>query len=254
MRTAFVNDAAAILLAARKDRIPIARLVDDAGLQSFEEAHAVQDKLVRDSGGAGSWKIGKITAANPSPYAPILATDVLTSPATYAMGDVQAVGIEGEIAFILGVDLPAAKTPFTREAILGAVESAHVAIEILTSRYVDPAVMPMVAHVADCIGNCGLLIGEALLNWRTDDLVAPGLSACVDGKAKGLSGANGGGDPIDLALSLANLCAARGIHLRAGLAITTGTTTGLIFAPAGSLVTIERDGRVLASLTLCSGS
>ena len=64
-------------------------------------------------------------------------------------------GVEAEIAFLIGKDLPPRPSPYTRDELVGSIASCHPAIELLESALRDPDA----AESAD--SDCGFAV-----KWR----------------------------------------------------------------------------------------
>ena len=88
-------------------------------------------------------------------------------------------GIELEIAFRMGRDVPAGATA---AQVLDAVAAAHVVFELCQSRLVEPGTHPRHVMLADCISNAGIVVGPEIANWRGQDLKARPGRLLVDGK------------------------------------------------------------------------
>src|SRR6185312_10262697 len=94
---------------------------------------------------------------------------------------------------------------------------------------------------ADFTSNGALVVGPAA-GWPPFDLARPPARILFDGRqAAGPSG-NSGGDPLRLLAELVTHAARRLGKLAAGTYVTTGSTTGLIFAKQGTHVVAEFPG------------
>ena len=78
-------------------------------------------------------------------------------------------GIEAEVAFRLGRDLPPlrAGARYEREAVCAAIVSAHAVIEVVASRFVDPDAVSKLELIADQLINSLLVVGPSCPNWQS---------------------------------------------------------------------------------------
>ncbi|HZL25792.1 MAG TPA: 2-keto-4-pentenoate hydratase, partial [Acidobacteriaceae bacterium] len=149
-------------------------------------------------------------------------------------------GLEAEIAFLVGEDLPPRATPYTREEVLAAMASCHPAIEELESAFVDPLTTTRNCQLADLQMHGGFIYGSAFADWRQADFSKEHVTLAVDGSVRvERTGSNTSGDLLRLLPYLANEGAARTGGLRRGQWITTGSWTGNTLGFAGSTVDVE---------------
>lgn len=149
-------------------------------------------------------------------------------------------GLEAEIAFLIGDDLPPRKTPYSRDEVLGAVESCHPAIEVLETAFVDPMKVDRLSMIADLQIHGGFVYGAACPDWQRIDFSQEHVTLAVDGAVRvERTGSNTSGDLLRLLPFLANEGAARTGGLRRGDWLTTGSWTGYTLASAGSVVDVQ---------------
>ncbi len=229
---------AARLLAARRHRQPIARLPEVAVPKSAEAAYRVQDEVTRALGRIAGWKVGAPSDSAEPNCAPLLADRVRSSPARFAATEFRLLGVEAELAFRLGIDLPARSTDYGEDEVWAAIETMHVAIELVDSRYADFPNTDKLALLADHQSNGAFCYGAAIGDWRATDFLRQEARLLIDGKEVARArGGNVAGHPRRLLGWLANHCARRGRALAAGDIVTTGSHTGLHRARAGAKVT-----------------
>lgn len=221
-------EAANLLMDARRTATPIAELPTDLQPASLEEAYFVQDQMSLAYGDVGGWKIGAPAADATPVFAPMPAAWMARTGAILYGPSYRFRGIEAEIAFLLGEDLPPRDTPYTRDDVFAAIESCHPAIEELESGFVDPRVVPKFSSFADLQMHGGFVFGPAIPDWRSIDFSAESVTLAVDGTVRvERTGSNTSGDLLRLLPWLANEGAARTGGLRAGQWITTGSWTGI---------------------------
>jgi 2-keto-4-pentenoate hydratase len=235
--------AAEALLKARRDRVWLDALPEGARPASLEEATAVQQRVAEARGPVGGFKVG---AANPQAVpgvAPLNTVDLIMTPGPVAASRFHVVGIEAEIAYLLGRDLPLRDTPYTRDEVLEAVESLHPVIELVDTRFTRLGVTEPMSHVADQMNHGALVVGPALADWRKIDPVnQPVRLAFNDKTVVDHVGGNTAGDPIRLLQWLADTGARAYGGLSAGMVITTGSCTGLLMIEPGTRVKAEFPG------------
>jgi 2-keto-4-pentenoate hydratase len=234
---------AALLFDAYKSGTRLRQLPDDLRLQSAEEGLEAQAELERRiAKPIGAWKVG--IPFGRTPYHGAIFQDVIAkAPATFKIPlsndpATQVITMaEGEIAFTLGASLPPRDRPYTPAEVIGAVDSACIAIEILQSRLPDFLAAPTAERVADGLGNGGFIIGEPIRNWQSLDRTKLHAGMTINGKVAvdHVVGKKGLLDPVALLEWLANNTAHRG-GLKAGQVVTTGTWTGTHVVHPGDLV------------------
>ena len=147
--------------------------------------------------------------------------------------------LEAEIAFLLGKDLPARATPYTREEVVAAIASCHPIIEELESGLIDPKAADNFSALADLQMHGGFIQGPACKDWKKIDFKTETVTLSINGKLEvERTGSNTSGDLMRLLPYLANEGTARTGGLKAGQWITTGSWTGNTPASAGSLVEV----------------
>lgn len=232
--------AADMLLDARRTNKPIVDLPAALRPQTLEEAYFVQDRLSWAYETIGGWKVGAPNAEATPMFAPMPAAWISSSGCELRGRVHRFRGLEAEIAFLLGEDLPAKKTPYSREEVLAAIESCHPAIEILESAFVNPMETSRLSAIADLQMHGGFVYGAACPDWQRIDFSQEHVSLAVDGAVRvERTGSNTSGDLLRLLPFLANEGAARTGGLKRGNWITTGSWTGYTLAPAGSVVEVQ---------------
>ncbi len=240
-------EAADLLLDARRTFRPIATLPMELRPTTLDEAYAIQDEMAVAYGEIGGYKIGAPTLEASPVFAPMPRAWMAPSGAILSGPRYRFRGIEAEIAFLVGEDLPPRETPYTRDEVMGAMASCHPAIEELESAYVDPRELDKLLGFADLQMHGGFIYGPAVADWRAIDFATEKVTLAIDGAMRvERTGSNTSGDLLRLLPYLANEGAVRTGGLRAGQWITTGSWTGITLASAGAEVDagFEGAGRV----------
>jgi 2-keto-4-pentenoate hydratase len=219
-------------------------------LAEVADAYAVQELVVRELGPVGAWKVGAPSPTAEPVRAPILAATIHPSPVTLPAEAFHVVGIEAEIAYRLGADLPPRARPYAHDDVAAAIEGMLPAIEVVDTRLADHETAPPLWKLADNQINGGLVTGDLVTDWRHFDPLTQPVRLQVDGRVVAESqGGNTAGDPFRLLVWLANHCGEHCGGLRRGQIVTTGSLTGLRFVEPGAqvLAMLEGLGRVAVS-------
>ena len=240
--------------------------LDDESLpRSIEEAYAVQSAfqqiMAQSRGPVAGYKIAYTTTTmrqNSGITEPgaglVLANTVYHSPATVHSGDYMRLGIECEVAARLAEDLPASGAPYDRQRVEAAVESVMAAFEVIDGRgseIQDPQAR-LLAGIATNISNAGVVLGPQPANWRSVDLAASRGSMTINGELVGEGlGSDVMGHPLEPLVWLANMLAARGAGLSAGMVVITGSIVTPKFLNPGdhAVVAVEGLGEAVLDVT-----
>jgi 2-keto-4-pentenoate hydratase len=224
-----------VFLDARRTHTPIADLPPELAPQSLHEAAFVHTTMAIAYEDVGGYKIGAGTPDAEPFFAPMPRAWMAPSGAVFVGPRYRVRGLEAEIAFQLGDDLPPRATPYTREEVIAAIATCHPAIEELESAFIDPKVVANFSSLADLQMHGGFVYGDAVPDWQSIDFATEQVSLSIDGVVRiERTGSNTSGDLMRLLPYLANQGAARTGGLKAGQWITTGSWTGNTSAGAGS--------------------
>ncbi len=231
-------EGAARLLCAARGGTPVHELPTDCRPRSDADAYQIQDAVIRQLGESiGGWKVGAASALSAAFCAPIWMTMIRPSPASYGAAELRLIGIEAEIAFRLGRDLPARGAAYDRvEVTAGA--SLHPAIEVVNSRYADFRSLDRASILADNFSNGGLVYGAAVTDWGSQDLGLTRITVTEDGEPFADSGSGAARDPLAALVDFANLMNGRG-GVKAGTIVTTGSWTGMVFTKRAARIVAD---------------
>lgn len=141
----------------------------DNGPPSIALGYAAQHTVWRAMVGdirPRAWKIGAASRAVEPVAAPVFPERLATDSAHFDSRLFLDVGVEAEIAFSFGRDLPQRGLPYTRSEIVEAIASAHVALELVDTRLADPEAAGPLWRLADSLLNGALVVGTAIPNWQ----------------------------------------------------------------------------------------
>jgi 2-keto-4-pentenoate hydratase len=232
-----LHQAVEMLLEARRTLQPIDDLPESIRPKTVDEAYYVQDLMLAALGPVGGWKVGAATPDATPLFAPMPAENFGANGECIAADGRRLRGVEAEIAFLMGKDLPPRSTPYTRGELLDAIASCHPAIELLESALLNPDAADRLTAIADLQSNGGFIHGEAVPNWQKFDFAGESAQLNVDGFVRVTNGKNNaGGDLLRVVLWLANDAQQRTGGLLAGQWITTGSWTGKVMVDSGSTV------------------
>jgi len=231
-------EEAARLLCAARGGAPVHELPPSCRPQSDADAYEIQDAVVRQLGETiGGWKVGAASAASAAFCAPIWMKMIRPSPASYDASELRLIGIEAEIAFRLGRDLPARAAAYDRAEVTAGA-ALHPAIEVVDSRYAHFRSLDRLSILADNFSNGGLVHGAAVPDWEKLDLGQTAITVTEDGEPFADSAAGAARDPIAALVDFVNLMNGRG-GAKAGTFVTTGSWTGMVFTKRGAHIVAD---------------
>ncbi len=255
VRESVLYKTANALLDARRTGIAIADLPADLQPADENEAFFVQDVMARSYGEIGGWKIGARGADAEPFFAPMPAAWIGENGSTFEGLMYRLNGVECEIAFRMGRDLPPRSTAYTRDEVVAAIGSCHPAIEVIESAFADTTKVSRTASFADMQIHGGFVAGPAIADWQTIDWAQEKVTLIVDGSVRmERVGSNPGGtDLLRLMVYLANQGAGRTHGLRAGQYVTTGSWTGVTWSTTDSSSTAQFEHAGSASVAFAKG-
>lgn len=247
-----IDEAAAFLAAARRSGRPGERLPESRRPQDNESALAIQRRTVALLGqDIGGWKCSLPPAPGRINCAPILKSTIArTSPcAVVATG--ATVRIEPEVAFVMARDLGRRGVALSEAEVRDAIGETRLVLELLDTRYADPASANWFEMMADCVQNQGLYVGPILPKGPDTPLSTIPLTVRAAGSTLSThDGRHGDGHPLRPLVWLANFLGERGESLRAGQVVTTGSYAGAIVVPLDAPLTIQFGDLGAIELTL----
>jgi len=188
----------------------------------------------------GGWKVGASSPEATPVFAP-MPTAWMSCGGCELRGPTHRFrGVEAEIAFRMGADLPPREKPYTLDEVVVAIASMHPAIEILETALADPAQASKMTAISDLALHGGFVYGNPVPNWHDIDFEKESVTLAVDGTVRvERTGSNTAGDLMRLLPWLANEGASRTEGLKKGDWITTGSWTGLTQGGPGSSVEVK---------------
>lgn len=251
MDQSHIAEAADFLWRTRIEQRRIEALPDHLRPSTLAEGYAIQDAMVASAAQPVSgWKIAATSKAGQAhigvtePLAGRLFKNfILEDGARLPAAPLHMKVMEAEFAFRMARDLLPRSAVYAQDEVCDAVAALHLAIEVPDARFERFAEIGPAQIVADDAFASWFLLGPQVPDWRRLDLPTQRVCAVNNGTvaAEG-AGANALGNPRIALTWLANHLSQRGIGLKAGDIVTTGTCiTPLSIAP-GDRVTAEFAG------------
>ena len=243
-----VTEAAELLWRTRLEEKRIDALPPDLRPIDLEQGYAIQEAMVAvaDQPTFG-WKIAATSAAGQKhigvtePLAGrLFKSFVLADGGHRPAGPLHMKVAEAEFAFAMARDLGPRGLDYDMREVCDAVSAMHLAIEIPDARYDVFDTIGAPSIVADCAFHAWFVLGVEVPHWRNLDLPNQPVCALKRGAvvAEG-RGANALGDPRIALTWLANHLIHRGLGLRAGEVVTTGTCVKPVEIAAGDTVVMD---------------
>ncbi len=254
-----IEAVARILVEARIHREPLGPIPDDLIPSDAIEAQRIDDRVAEISGwDVLGWKIG-CTSEH--------AQEMLGSPGPFA-GRVYSVfangvtlgneisiepKLEGEIAFRLSSDIASDHGPVGRAAVIAAIGEVMPAIEFVGGRFLQFVGAPLNCLIADAGANTLLVLGDPATGVDLESLDGAEGTMTVAGEVTGSgTGADVLGHPLNALQWLVDHLWDRGISLKAGQVVTTGTATQVSPLPVGATAVAAFSGLGSVSVTRAS--
>ena len=231
--------AAEALLAEHKANSRFKTLGPQDAPATISDAYDIQDKYVAllhsEHGATVGYKVG-LTSATMQAFCGIdhpiagvvLAGRVYRSGATVRRSHYGRLGLEFEIAVRIKSDVPVKSGPLTADLIAPYIDGICAAIELVDDRSADYANLDVLSLVADNSWNGGIVLSEFAATWP--DLESILGRATKDGLAIGEGhGRDILGHPFNSVAWLASQLASRGVGLKAGQVVMTGSVMKTVF-------------------------
>ena len=153
--------------------------------------------------------------------------------------------VEIELALVLGRDLPHRSEGYSRTEVVDAIESVHMGVELVRTRYTGGAGSSLGLLLADCMSNVGYLVGPQLDRALLDEGAAFGDLVLKNEGRVLFDGAaiHPDGDVLKSVTLCANQGLPMGGHLKKGQVVTTGTLSGAPVIERPSSFTTDLGGQ-----------
>ena len=252
MEDAAARRAAQSLVAAHKANVQFSSLGPPDKPATIADAYDIQDQYVAllrsEHGDAVGYKVGLTSATMQKfcgidhPIAGVVLTKrLLRSGASVHRADYGRLGLEFEIAVRIKSDVPVTTAPCTAAMIAPHVGGICTAIELVDDRAADYSSLDVLSLVADNSWNGGIVLSEFSTHWP--DLEAILGRATKNGAALGEGhGRDILGHPFNSVAWLATQLNSRGLGLKAGQVVMTGSVMKTDFPDAPATYRFEFEG------------
>jgi 2-keto-4-pentenoate hydratase len=250
VNTSGAPEAARLLLDARQTGTTLPHLPEHLRPRSQADAHRIQDAIIAQLGTVGGWKI--FAGDEPAPFlSPLPARLVFDQGHQAPKSPLPIVLVELEIALTLGQDLPARDIPYDVPTVREAIASFHPLLELISFSWTDRDQVDRLTQLSDLQNSAGFVVGDGRADWQAFDPAGAGSALQLDGVEVATTSTGCDLHTILRTLALlANHAATRGVSLRRGQVITTGSR---LVAPIGRAKSIHGEigglGSVWAALT-----
>jgi len=223
---------------------------------SLDEAYDIQDavyRLFEQEAGAGplgghkialtSIAIQELCGVDKPVYGGIFAKTIHRSPCVLKTSDFMRLGIEFEVAFEIGEDVPADGTVHDERTIADCVAACMPAFELIEDRSADYSDLDAASILTDRCWCGGVVLGDPVKDWRDLDLANTPVELHWDGEVadRAVTG-DALGHPLAGLAWIANHLAARGRTMRRGEIVMTGSALKTRFAKPGDAIVYRIKG------------
>jgi 2-keto-4-pentenoate hydratase len=216
----------------------------------LDDGYAIQRALDDLAGPAAGWKIAATSKAGQDHLGAsgpmvgrLYEAQRRESGSALSVSGMQMRSAEPEFAFVLAEGVaPGAEAP-SLDAVLAAVGSLVLAIEVPDSRFTDFTQVGVPSLVADSMCGGFFIVGPSVADWRSLGLATQAARLVCDGREVSAgSGANVLGDPREALRWMAGEVLGRGWPLRAGDIVLTGASAPPVTVHAGDALEAVFDG------------
>ncbi|MDG1733182.1 MAG: hydratase [Thalassotalea sp.] len=235
-----INLAATELLNRRCALYKSIRLEESIRPKSVEDGLAIQTEMVNQSKDSiGGWKCLLPLNDEQVIVAPILSASIESGEECELFVDNGMARLEPEIAFVLAKDLPAQEDDYTQVEIDDAIDSAHMALELMQDRFVSDCGVDYYERLADCLVNQGIYLGPEINLEQAYKAANFNISFTQGDNVQKFAGKHPNQSPIKPLYWLINYMRKRGVSFKAGQAIITASYAGIVEVDFEKVTEIE---------------
>ena len=206
---------------------------------TLEQAYAIQSASIeRWHDDVFGWKVAKLPEPDRGRFpaerliGPIFKSSIRAiEPGTCAVMPVYEGGfaaVEAEYALELGATIQPSDRDYSDSEITDLISAVYGAAEIASSPIPTLNAIGAMAVIPDFGGNCGLVVGPKILEWRSLEPGSLSASVTIDGKKVGEATTQRiENDPLQAMKALITICRNRGVELPKGTLVSTGALTGI---------------------------
>jgi len=249
-----IENAATLLVESRVNRQRFAGFPASCKPADEAEAYVIQEALhrklsVHGWGRVVGHKIGCTTKVmqeflrigNPC------SGGVFDSTVNHGVGHIQIpsrlrIGVECEIAVVLGEDLSPDDAPFEQARLIAAIGGCLAAIEVVEDRYINYQSLDTATLIADDFFGAGCVLGPVVKGFNPSELSSVTAQMLINGVEVGTGrGTDVLGDPLNALAWLATGLAQRGEGLRRGEFVLLGSLVQTHWVEPGNEVVIRNN-------------
>ena len=243
------QEAAAILVERRQTGSQGDRLPEHCRPTTLAEALAIQAAVTeqwceQEDDSIGGWKcllppegklvVGPIYTRTIDSVAPVT---LWSKP-----GAANIARIEPELAFFFAQDLPAREKPYSPADVDAAISRTHLALELINSRYNNPADCTFPEMLADGLVNQGLFIGPQVDDTLARNALEFTLIVGQNGEYSSHNAKHPNSSPRAPLYWLVEFLRSQGQGIVAGQAVITGSFAGVLEVPMNTDITLDYVG------------
>jgi len=173
----------------------------------------------------------------------IFAGDVHQTPAEIKRSDFNHLGLEFELALELGQDV-APSTNHSAASVAALISAARPAYELIEDRSADYAQLDVRTMIADNAWCGGVVLGPEIAGWRDMNLAALPARLTRPGH-EDMEGSTAATDPLTSLAWVLNDVGSRGITVKKGEVVITGSMLTTQFPEIGDAYRFELGGAVV---------
>jgi 2-keto-4-pentenoate hydratase len=236
------ENAAQFLLNLRRQGSTIPELPPEHLPRDLDEAYGIQGRLVELIGKrVVGWFLGgtqshyEDTWSDMQPFAAaVLEGNLVEAPVVVSKRDFLSWELDVEFGFRFGSDMPPRDEPYTTDDVTDAITALYPTIDLANCRYDDIYSVSWPSVLADNGVDGMVVFGAPVHVWRGQDLARSGAQLVVNGEVvRSGSGAAIMGNPVNAAVWFVNHQSRRGLTVRNGEFLTTGSCAELYVPEPG---------------------
>ncbi len=236
-------------------------LDDELKPLSESDAYGIQHSLIKlwEKNGKGtvvghkvaltSKAIQELVGVDTPVKGSIFSSTIYRSPAAINLDDFVHLGLEFELAFVMGKDVPKNKS-FDINSISEFIDAAMPAFELIEDRNADYRNIDPLTLIADNAWCGGIVLGTPSQNWRKINLSSTQVHLSFNNEIEEAITGAAMGNPLNSVAWLASFLSEQGRPLKKGDIIMSGSTLATKFAKRGdkAVYTIEGIGKAEANI------
>lgn len=154
------------------------------------------------------------------------------------MNDFIRFGIEFEVCFEIGKDVPHSDTPYDHHSIVPYIDSVMPAFELIDDRDADYSHLDAASILTDRCWCNGIVLGSHVSAWKAIGIGALPTEVSVNGTINDRGNTRDAlGNPLNSVAFVANHLAVHGKQLKAGEVVMTGSALKTQFPKSGDEIT-----------------